>query len=93
MKTESKLSQILCKNKDLMPQMKYRQLTQHYSKLPHIYGFPKIPKDGIPLICIVSNIDSSCHLLSLLLVETVIPLTGKFSSYVKNSAHFTEKIQ
>ena len=48
-KTERKLSQILGKNKDHIPQTKYRQLIQHYSKLPHIYGLPKIHKDGIPL--------------------------------------------
>ena len=49
LKTESKLSEILSKNKDLISQIKYRQLTKHYSKLPHIYGLPKIHKDGIPL--------------------------------------------
>ena len=48
LKTERKLSQILGKNKDLIPQTKYKQLIQHYSKLPHIYGLPKIHKDGIP---------------------------------------------
>ena len=37
LKTERKLSQILGKNKDLIPQTKYRQLFQHYSKRPHIY--------------------------------------------------------
>ena len=47
LKTERKLSQILSKNKDLIAQMK--QLTQLYSKLPHIYGLPKINKDGISL--------------------------------------------
>ena len=34
--TETKLSQILSKNKDLIPQKKHRQLTQHSRKLPHI---------------------------------------------------------
>ena len=41
LKTERKLSQILSKNKDLIPQIKYRQLTQHYSKLR--CAFNKIP--------------------------------------------------
>ena len=54
-KMERKLSQILGKNKDLIPQTKYRQLIQHYSKLPHIYGLPKIHKNGIPLRPIASN--------------------------------------
>ena len=41
LKTERKLSQILGKNKDLIPRTKYRQLIQHYSKLPHITAFQK----------------------------------------------------
>ena len=84
LKTERKLSQILGKNKDLIPQTKYSQLIQHYSKLPHIYGLPKIHKDGIPLRPIVSNRGSACHPFSRFLVEIIIPLTGKSSSYVKN---------
>ena len=92
LKTERKLSQILGKNKDLIPQTKYRQLIQHYSKLPHIYGLPKIHKNGIPLRPIVSNRGSACHPLSHFLVEIINPLTGKSSSYVKNSVHFVERI-
>ena len=92
LKMERKLSQILGKNEDLIPQTKYRQLIQHYSKLPHIYGLPKIHKDGIPFRPIVSNRGSACHPLSCFLVEIISPLTGKFSSYVKNSAHFVERI-
>ena len=74
LKTERKLLQILEKNKDLIPQTKYRQLIQHYSKLPHIYGLPEIHKDGIPLRPIVSNRGSACHLLSRFLFN---PQTGK----------------
>ena len=91
-KTGSKLSQILGKNKDLIPQTKYRQLIQHYIKLPPIYGLPKIHKDGIPLRPIVSNRGSAYHPLSGFLVEIISPLAGKSSSYVKNSAYFVERI-
>ena len=72
-KMEMNLSRILGKNKDLIPQTKYRQLIQHYSKLPHIYGLPKIHKDGIPLKPIVSNRGSACHPLSRFLVEIINP--------------------
>ena len=92
LKTERKLSQTLGKNKDLIPQTKYRQLIQHYSQLPHIYGLPKIHKDGIPLRPIVSNRGSACHPLSRFLEEIIRPRTGKSSSYVKDSAHFVERI-
>ena len=46
----------------------------------------------IPLRPIVSNQGSACHPLSCFLVEIINPLTGKSSSYVKNSAHFVERI-
>ena len=92
LKTERKLSQISGKNKGLTPQTKYRQLIQHYSKLSHIYGLLKIHKNGISLRPIVSNRGSACHPLSRFLVEIINPLTGKSSSYVKNSAHFFERI-
>ena len=54
LKMEKKQSQILNINKDLIPQKKYRQLIQHYTKLPHMYDLPKIHKDGIPLRPIVN---------------------------------------
>ena len=76
LKMERKLSHILGKNKDLIPQTKYRQLIQHYSKLPHIYGLLKIHKNGIPLRPIVSNQGSACHLLSCFFVEIINPQTG-----------------
>ena len=93
LKTERKLSQILGENKDLIPQIKYRQLIQYCSKLPLIYGLPNIHKDGIPLRPIVSNRGSACHPLIRFLVEIISPLTGKSSSYVKNSAHFVKRIK
>ena len=55
-------------------------------------SLPKIHKDGIPLKSIVNCRDSVCHPLSHFLVDIVTPLTGKSSSYFKNSAHFLEKI-
>ena len=80
LKMKRKLSQILSRNKDLIPQIKYRQLTQHYSKLPHIYGLPKIHKDGIPLRPIVSNRGSACHPLRRFLVKIISPLACKSPS-------------
>ena len=84
LKTVRKLSQILNKNKDLIPQNKYRQLTQHYSKLSHMYVLPKIHKDSILLRSIVNCQSSACHPFSQFLVETITLLTGKSSLYFKN---------
>ena len=50
----------------------------------------KIHKDGIPLRPIVSNRGSECYPLSR--CEDHQPLSGKSSSYVKNSAHLVERI-
>lgn len=47
LKTETKLSQILNKNNDYFAVDKYRQLTQYYSKLRHIYSFPLHNNSGI----------------------------------------------
>ena len=62
LKTERKLSRILSKNKDLIPQTKYRLLIQYYSKLPHIYGLLKINKNSISLRPIVSIVFPSVFL-------------------------------
>ena len=48
--------------------------------------------DGIPLRPIVSNQGSACHPLNHFFVEIISPLIGRASSYVKNSAHFGERI-
>ena len=60
---------------------------QYDSKLPHIYGLPKIHKDSIPFRPIVRNRGSACHPLSWFLVDIVSLLTVKSSSY----AYFMEK--
>ena len=83
LKTERKLSQILGKNKNLIPQTKYRQLIQHYSKLPHISsssssyraGSTDIPDPLSPLLPIVHRPrqvfrTTSCILTQLLNVRS-----------------------
>ena len=49
-------------------------------------------KDDIPFRPIASNLGSACYPLNCFLVEIISPQTGKSSLYVKNSAHFTERI-
>ena len=57
-----------------------------------MYGLPRIHEDGIPFRPTVNYRGSAYHLLSWFFVEIVAPLTDKSSLYVKNSAHFIEKI-
>ena len=98
-KMECKLSQILIKNKDHFAPKMYRQLLQHYTKLPHIYGLPKIRKDGIPLRPIVSCQGSVCHPLSCFLVDIIEPLVRKSPSCPKliplcgNNQRYSHPIQ
>lgn len=92
LKIERKLSQVLSKIKDLIPPAKCGELVQHYSKVTHLYGIPKIHKDGIPLSAIVSARGSAWHRSTRFLVNIITPLVGKPSSYVQNSAHFVEII-
>ena len=77
LKTEMKLSQILGKNKDFIPQIKYRHLIQHYNKLPHIYCLPKTHKGWYSIEIIVSNWGSTCHILNHFLEEIISPLCGE----------------
>ena len=77
--TERKLTKILKKNKDrgYLTDSQYRYLNQHHSKVPHIYGLPKIHKQDVPLRPIVSCRGSACHPLSQFLVKIINPLSGK----------------
>ena len=93
--TERKLTKLLKKNKEKgnLTDSQYRQLNQHHSKLPHMYGLPKIHKDNVPLRPIVSCRGSACHPLSQFLVKTIRPLSGKSASHVKNSTHFVSLVK
>ena len=92
---ERKLTKLLKKNKDKeqLTDAQYRKLSQHHSKLPHMYGLPKVHKTNVPLRPIVSCRGSACHPLSQFLVKIINPLSGKTPTYVKNSAHFVSLVQ
>ena len=92
--SERKLTKLIKKNKDNghLTDTQYRKLNQHHSKLPHMYGLPKVQKTNVPLRPIVSCRDSACHPLSQFLVKIINPLSGKTPTYVKNSAHFVSLV-
>lgn len=93
MNTERKLSQNLIKNKDHFPPQTYKALVSAYTKLPQLYGLPKIHKDGFPQRPIASCQDSVCHLLCRFLVNIIDPLTVKLPSYVGKSTHIVKIIK
>ncbi len=62
------------------------------SCLSCMYGLPKIHKDNVPLRPIISTIRSATYDLAKYLAKIISLLVGQTSSYVKNSAHFSEII-
>jgi hypothetical protein len=68
-------------------------LAPKFCKPPHIYGLPKIHKQGVPLRPIVSSIGSPCHALAKYLVNFINPVVGTTPSFIKNSIDFVNKIQ
>jgi hypothetical protein len=92
-KVERKVQQILAKYKTVLPTEVKRKLTPYHSKLPHLYGLPKIHKPDIPLRPIVSSIGSPCYALAGFLHKILSPLAGRSESFVKNSGHFIQLLK
>ena len=67
----------------------HKRIMPQYSYHPQLYGLPKIHKPEDPLRPIVSSIGSATYNL---LTRVLTPLKGECSSYIRNSAHFVEKI-
>ena len=59
--------------------------------VPHIYGIPKIHKQGYPLRPIVNTIGSLNYNLAKYL-ENLKPLVGKNNSFVKDLETWVEEI-
>ena len=70
-----------------LPEQARKKLTA-----PQIYGLPKVHKADVPLQLIVCTIGSPTYGLAKELAKILTPLSGGTSSFVKNSAHFVEKI-
>jgi Reverse transcriptase (RNA-dependent DNA polymerase) len=69
------------------------KLIEENSKLPHIYGLPKIHKQDVPLRPVVSCIGSSVHPLAKYLVRILNPLQETIQSSVANSKQFVRRIR
>ena len=59
---------------------------------PRLYGLPKIHKPDVPLRPIVSAIGSPTYHLAKHLTELLRPHIGGTESYVRDSAHFLERL-
>ncbi|XP_054260070.1 uncharacterized protein LOC128984748 [Macrosteles quadrilineatus] len=88
---ERKIASTLRKHKKFFSDKQRTRLTPHHSKIPHMYGLPKIHKPNVPLRPIVSSRDSACRELSKVLLDILKPLVGNTDSFIKNSKDFVEK--
>lgn len=59
---------------------------------PRLYGLPKVHKPNVPLRPIVSAINSPTYRLAKYLTRLLQPFVGQTESFIKNSAHFVEKL-
>ncbi|XP_071439012.1 uncharacterized protein [Hetaerina americana] len=63
------------------------------AKPPHLYGLPKVHKEGVPLRPIVSNIDAPTYKLAQYIARSLQPFAGRTDSSVKNSTEFIHTIK
>ena len=71
----------------------YRRLLPNKTQIPRMYGQPKVHKTNYPLREIVDSNGSLVKDIDKHISKIIKPLTGKSTSYIKNSIHFvkTEK--
>nr|XP_060632240.1 uncharacterized protein LOC132775540 [Anolis sagrei ordinatus] len=69
-----------------------QQLCKSEAHPPRLYGLPKIHKDSTPLRPIVSAIGSPTYDLAKFLAAQLQSHIGLTTHYIKDSAHFIEKI-
>ena len=65
----------------------------HRAGSPKFYGLPKIQKEGIPLMSIVSSIGAVSYETSKELASILKPLVGKSPYHVHNTKDFIQKIK
>ena len=69
-----------------------KRIIQSEALPPRMYGLPKIHKANVPLRPIVSAIGSPTYNIAKHLTTMIQPLIGQTDSYIRDSAHFIEKI-
>jgi hypothetical protein len=70
-----------------------RNLAPKHTKVPHIYGLPKVHKEGYPLRAIVSGLGSPFHSLARFLLNFITPVAGKSIKNIDNSIDFIQQVR
>ena len=71
----------------------YERLKPSHSKIPRIYGTPKVHKPEVPLRPIVPSIGSATYKVAKYLARVIGPLVGHTVHHVKDSRHFAESMK
>ena len=79
------------RNKEITRDLR-QKLKPSHSNAPFLNGLPKVHKADIPMRSIVNTRRSPTYNLAQHLAGVITPLTGKTSSFVKNSPHFVGKV-
>ena len=76
-----------------LPRDTIKSICKTEAVAPRLYGLPKIHKASVPLRPIVSAIGSPTYYIAKHMSKLLAAHTGKTDSYLKDSAHFIQKIQ
>lgn len=87
----NKLQEI--RDKEEIDNKLYKKLLPTKTKIPRMYGQPKIHKQNNPLREIVDSTDSVTKDIDKFISNIIKTYIGKSPYYVKNSAHFTSMIK
>lgn len=80
-------------SKKYINEIQKKRLVCETGTIPKFYALPKIHKPNVPLRPIVSAVTSPSYKLSRFYQDILKNITGKKSSYVKNSNDFADKIR
>ena len=81
------------KGKGYIDEAKYRLMRPGTNMAPHIFGQPKIHKDGTPLRQIIAGRRSVTRGITRELARIMGPLTGKTKHHVKDSKHLISLLE
>ncbi|CAH8503985.1 unnamed protein product [Schistosoma curassoni] len=79
--------------KKMIDNSTYNDLKPRGSRLPHMYGLPKVHKHDVPLRPILSMINSPYHKVARWLAEKLEPVRRRFATYkLRDSFQFADRL-
>ena len=81
------------KEEEQIDQKTYYRLYPTKEKIPRMYGQPKVHKQNYPMREIVDSTGSVTKEVDKYISKILLKYVGKTPYYIKNSAHFAEKVK